>query len=166
MALVVETGTGAANSEAYISVASADAYWLARGNAAWAALVTADKEVAIRKGADYMGQQYASRWQGRRVSSTQAMDWPRTGVVVNCFSVAANVVPLAVANANAELALKASTGDLSPDIGRLKKRTKVGPLEVEYADNVPATTQYKAVDGMLGPYLNGTGGAFRKVVRT
>jgi hypothetical protein len=165
MALVVETGAGLANAEAYISVANADAYFLARANAAWALLLTADKEAALRKGADYMAQQYASRWQGVRVTSTQALDWPRSAVCAFGYSVAYTIVPAAVANANAELALKASTGELSPDIGRLKKRTKVGPLEVEYADNAPATTQYKAVDGMLAPYLNGTGGASRKVVR-
>jgi hypothetical protein len=165
MALVVETGAGLANAEAYISVVNADAYFLARSNAAWAALDSMSKESALRKGADYMGQMYASRWQGFRVSATQALDWPRSGVCAFGYDVAYTTVPAAVANANAELALRASTGDLLADVGRLKKRTKVGPLEVEYADNVPASTQYKAIDGMLAPYLNGTGGASRKVVR-
>lgn len=166
MALVVETGTGSSTSEAYISVANADAYFLARANAAWALLDTTAKEAALRKGCDYMAQQYADNWQGYRVNATQALDWPRVNVIAFGYSVLSTIVPPAIANANAELALKASTGELSPDIGRLKSKTKVGPIQVEYADNAPPYTQYRAVDNMLAPYLNGSGGAFRKVVRT
>lgn len=166
MALVVEDGTGKPDAEAYMSVADADAYHAARGNAAWAALDEPAKEAALRKGADFMGQAYGGQWQGARVSATQALDWPRSGVVAYGFDVASDVVPAAVARANAEFALRASTGELLADQSRLTKREKVGPIEVEYADYATAATTYPAVNGLLAPFLSGSGGAFRKVVRT
>ncbi|MDM0041876.1 hypothetical protein QTI05_22740 [Variovorax sp. J22R193] len=163
MALVVAPTEPA---EAYISVAAADAYFLARGNATWAALTTTQKEQNLRKGADFMGQVYGTRWQGYRVSSTQALDWPRSGVVAFDFDVPYTSIPTAIANANAEFALRASTGELLADQGRATKREKVGPLEVEYMDYATMATTYPAINGMLLPYLNGSGGTFRKVVRT
>lgn len=163
MALVVAPTEPA---EAYISFADADAYFLARANAAWAALNTTAKEAALRKGADFMGQVYGARWQGERVSSTQALDWPRSGVVAFGFDVPSDSIPTAIANANAEFAVRASAGELLADQGRATKREKVGPLEVEYADYATMATTYPAIDGMLLPYLNGGGGVFRKVVRT
>lgn len=166
MSLIVEDGTGLPDAEAYISVADASTYLAARGYTAWAALAEAAQEAALRKGADYMGQAYGTRWQGERVSSTQALDWPRTGVVAYGFDVASDSVPAAVANANAELALRASTGTLSADKGQDVKRKKVDVIEVEYMDYSTSGTTYTAVDGMLAPFLNGSGGAFRKVVRT
>jgi hypothetical protein len=166
MALEVEDGTGKSNAEAYISVADADSYHSLRGNAAWAALTTGDKEAALRNGADYMGQVYGSRWQGTRVSATQALDWPRNDVKAYGYDVANNAVPVAVKNANAELALKSTSGELLADQGQKTKRETVGPITVEYADYATAQVAYPAVDGMLAPFLNGSGGAFRKVVRT
>ena len=78
MSLIVEDGTGRADAESYASVSVADAYHTARGNTAWAALATtALKEAALRKATDYLGQTYGLRWKGYRMTTTQALDWPR-----------------------------------------------------------------------------------------
>jgi hypothetical protein len=70
-----------------------------------------------------------------------------------------------VANACAELALRASTGALAPDLDIQKNRTKVGPIEVWYAPNGVPYIQFRAIDNMLAQFLNGSGGSSRKVVR-
>lgn len=146
MALVVEDGTGLANAEAYISVADADAYFAARGNAAWAELSTDQKEQALRLGADYMGQVYGPRWCGERATSTQALDWPRT----DACNIASNVVPVAVKRANAELAVRsATTGALLSDAGAQVKQETVGPISVTYADGARQYVKYQAVDATL-----------------
>lgn len=156
MAIVVEDGTGLANAEAYISVADADAYFLARGNAAWAALLTDAKEAALRLGADYMEGAYGQRWKGCRVSQTQALSWPRDGVCVDGYELPDDEVPLAVARANAELAVRASAGSLLEDQGAQVKSEQVGLIAVSYMDGARQAIKYAAVDAMVAALLNGS----------
>lgn len=164
MTLITENGTGLANAESYISVADADARHAAFGNTAWATFDTSAKEVALRQSTSYMVQAYRERWAGCRVNSTQALDWPRYGVVVDGYSVASDSVPTDIANACADLALKASTAPLAPDIERAIIRDKTGPLETEWSPYASQVTRYRAIDGMLSPYLTG-GGAMARLVR-
>lgn len=174
MALVVETGAGLANAEAYISVADADAYFAARGNAAWAALTIDQKEQNLRKGADYMTAEYAGRWAGQRVTQTQALDWPRVYVprrdVAGGYGPSpiywpSNVVPEPVRRANAELAVRAAGGELEPDAGAQVKSETVGPISVVYQDGARQGTAFKAVDNMLAPLLSGGGAGQIPVLR-
>lgn len=158
MALTPEDGTGLPNADSYISVADADAYHAARGNAAWAAFTTERKEQLLRQATDYMAV-YSSAWQGQRVSSTQALDWPRYGVYANGFPVASDIVPVPVQNACALLGLKANaSGGLTPDSKQAVKRKKVGPLEIEYQDYSTATKRYGGIDSLLNPYLGAGAG--------
>lgn len=157
MALTVESGAGLADAESYISVADADTMHAARGNTLWATLSEAEKEQALRRGTDYMGGAYRQRWKGNRVSSTQALDWPRHGVCVDGFDLVSDAVPAVVARACAEMAFRAASGDLDEDLERGIVREKIGPLETEYDRNSPQHKRYRAVDNMLAPLLNGAG---------
>lgn len=160
MALITEDGTGLANAESYITVSAADTYFSDRGNAAWAALTTAAKEQALRKATDYMVAWYQTRWTGYRKTSTQALDWPRCLAPrkdVPCTYWPDNVVPAAVQHACAELAVRASAGDLAADQGAQVKQETVGPISVTYADGARQSTRYAAVDAMLAAFLAGGG---------
>lgn len=154
MALEVEDGTGLANAEAYISVSDADAYFTARGNTTWAALTTEAKEQALRKGADYLE---GYRWKGDRYSATQALAWPRSSVIVDGYTLDADTLPAALVRANAELALKASAGELLADVGAQVKSETVGPISVTYADGARQQTRYAAIERMLVALLFGGG---------
>ena len=165
MALIVEDGTIVTGAESYISVADADAYFLARGNAAWAALTpAATKEAALRKATDYMTGRYGLRWKGERVSELQALDWPRLwcerrNVINGAFPLYWDdtTVPVAVQRACAELAVRASAGELVPDVGAQVKSETVGPISVVYADGARQSDSYRAIDAMLAPFLRGGG---------
>jgi len=161
MALIIPPAAGATS---LCSVAAADAYHAARANAAWAALATEAKEAALIRATDYLGGTYGQRWKGYRVSAEQTLDWPRYDVAVNGYLVASDAVPAAVANACAELALRASSGPLTVDVGRMKSRVKVGPIETEYVSGGSAQTRFTAVDAMLAGYLGG-GSSMIQVVR-
>jgi hypothetical protein len=182
MALIVEDGTGLANAESYISVVDATAYHAARGNADWAALASDTvREQLLRKATDYMQQEYRTRWKGVRVLSTQALDWPRAYVVRDDISYTngqgyvlidgfyyypSDEVPIEVARACAELALRASVATLAPDLGQKVVREKIDVIEVEYDKYAAPYTTYRAVDGMLEPFfIAGSSGVNRKVVR-
>jgi hypothetical protein len=154
VALIVEDGTGLSTAESYISVANASAYHAARGNTAWAALASDTvREQCLRKATDYMVQQFRARWQGYRLNDTQALDWPRTGVVVDTYAVDDDIVPTAVANACAEFALKASSAELNPDLSQAIRREKIGPIETEYDTNSSQAKRYVAINAMVSPYL-------------
>lgn len=143
MAIVIEDGSGLPNSESYSSVEYADLYFSDRGNEAWDALSTAAKEQALRKGADYLGAVYGPRWCGERLTDTQALDWPR----------GEPGVPEAVKRANAELAVRASAGDLLADQSAQVRSETVGPISVTYAEGARQGTRYALVEGMLAGLL-------------
>src|SRR3569832_833856 len=105
--MALDTTTGGDAAEAYASVDYADAYHEARGNASWAALSPERKEQCLRLAAEYMAGAYWSSWQGCRVTTTQRLDWPRSGVVAHEVAVSPLNVPPAVMDTNASLALKA-----------------------------------------------------------
>jgi hypothetical protein len=158
MALEVEDGTGKATAESFISVTDASTYHTARGNAAWAALASDTvREQCLRKATDYMEQVYRSRWQGCRVGETQALSWPRYDIEVEGYAIDSDEVPTEVKYACAELALKAATADLSPDLTQGVTREKVGQIEVEYDKSSPQRVRYAAIDAMLAPYLKSGG---------
>lgn len=169
MALIVETGQAGSDSESYVSVTNADTYFSNRGNATWAALATAAKEQALRKATDYMGQVYRLRWAGYRISTTQALDWPRYevprkdtgsgGYYASYY--ADNAVPTEVVNACCELAVRASAETLSADLDAPAIREKVGPIEIERAQGVRETKKYPAVDNLLAPVLTGSSGSMK-----
>ena len=163
MALIVETGTGAATSESYISVVNADTYHAARGNTLWATIQTAEKEQGLRRATDYMQFTYSGRWKGAQATSTQALDWPRVGVVVNRWSVPNMTIPVDIANACAELGFRAAFGDLSPDVGAQVTSETVGPISVSYAVGARQSTAFKAVDNLLSKYLTGGQGSIPMV---
>jgi len=169
MALVIEDGSIVANPESYADVAYADAYFLARNNAAWAALSVSPvnlKEVALRKGFDYLGAVYRDLWAGSRVNETQQADWPRENVYRDKYVlVANNIVPEEVKRANCELALKSTVQEVLTDQERLAIREKVGPLEVEYAPYGTTLVSYVAVANMLSPYLTGGGSGTKRLIR-
>jgi len=167
MALIVEDGTGRTDAESYISVTDATAYFAARGNTTWAGLASDTvREQLLRKATDYMAQMYRVRWAGSRVTTTQALDWPRAWVPFKdapsgygaCQPYYPNnAVPLVVAHACAELAVRAASSDLAPDVGAQVKQETVGPISVTYADGARQVNAYKAVDAMLAPFFNGSG---------
>lgn len=164
MSLVVETGTGSSTAESYISVADADTYHAAYGNTAWAVLTTANKEIALRKAAAYMVQAYRERWDGFRISTTQALDWPRSlvrikdAVAVAYYDNAS--VPTVVANVCADLALRSLTVTLLPDLDRKVVSESIGPISVQYDAGSSQLVRYAAVDALLAPMLKLGSSAF------
>jgi hypothetical protein len=155
MALEVEDGTGKANAESYCSVASADARHSAFGNTAWTG-TDAAKEAALRRATAYMEQAYRERWQGIRRHVDQALSWPRWDVCVDSYTIDTESVPAEVANACADLALKALADDLNADLTRGVVRKKIGPLETEYDRYSPQSKRFRAIDMMLSPFLKGS----------
>src|SRR5574343_1067512 len=102
MALIVETGTAAADSESYASVADATAYATARGLTAWTGS-DAVKESALRNATQYIDSTY--RFKGNRVAEHQALMWPRSGDMFDGHTLAYDAIPAMLKTACIELAI-------------------------------------------------------------
>ena len=83
MALVVETGVGLADADSFISLEGARAFASKYG----ITLPTNDAaaEVALRQGCQYVELQQKC-FSGSRLTTTQALSWPRTGAT-NAYGV-------------------------------------------------------------------------------
>lgn len=159
MTLIVEDGTIVAWAESLASVAQADDYLTKIGFAQWLTMTETQKEQALRRGTLFMSQRYRSAWAGLRVSADQALDWPRSGVVVDGFRMlSSTAIPNEIISACIMLAYKAAHGDLYPDQARAKIKTKLDVIEVEYDRYSSQQTKYASIDAMLMPFLSSAGG--------
>lgn len=184
--LIVENGSCSEGSNSYISLADADAYLVPRG--LWPVtpdvpgenegdpavpdpVMTAAKESALLRAADYLN---TLQWYGQPVDWQRTMAWPRIGVPQPGGSKGAvlpdNIVPKAVAQAQAELAglIYGGTNPLAPverggKVIAESHSTTEGSIDViggdsksdsyTYADGAPIETHFPAVSGLLRALL-------------
>lgn len=167
MTIIVEDGTGLSTAVSYTSVAEADAYFSVRLITLWANMVTAEKEACLIRATDHMLQKTRSRWKGFRLLTTQRLDWPRTGVIVDEYTeIAEDAIPEEVKNACAELALRASISTLSEDGSRGVTQETIGPVTVKYDQYSQTSPSYTQVFDWIKPFLNSSGsGAMVKLFR-
>lgn len=151
--IIVEDGTGKPDANSYVSVADARTYATNRG----VELPTDDDDVAamLIQATDYLEAQ-ACRYQGKRASSSQALEWPRTGVVLNCDAVPPNVIPKSLVAAQVQLAMAINAGfDLQPNVSPQDYVTEetVGPITTKYADptKVGIMPTFGAAAALLAP---------------
>lgn len=157
MALDV-TISGAA-SDSYGTLSEFQVYALAMG---WTLTATdAAQEASLRRGALYLDRSYV--WIGRRATSTQARQWPRYAgrALVDGYYLASDVVPIAIRDAQFELAYIALGGtDLfaTVDVGAVSStKVKVDVIEESTTyKNPSAHPRFTAIDGLVAPYAAGS----------
>lgn len=167
MAFTVEDGTGVAGANSYTTVEFADAYFLERNNAVWAAIADAsDKESYLIRATDYIENFFGRRFLGEMVATDQDLSWPRE----DADPYSSTSIPLHLQKATCEYALRAIDGPLAPDptvdatgFSVVTTRKAVGPIEKEFRPVGPGRPQlmrsYPEADALMSPLLQpGTGG--------
>ena len=164
MALIIEDGTMPKGSNAFVSVAEADAYLSARNISTWPLPASdletdqnlAGKEAAIVRASDYLN---TLTWRGAKTEWNWPMAWPRKEVFVpGTYDeyVPDDIVPEQVKRACIELAALFYSGeDLLAAVergGRVASET-VGPISTSYFDDASNETFYPAVAGLIGRFL-------------
>jgi hypothetical protein len=158
MALIVEDGTGRADSESYVSVSDLDTYATKRG---LSLIVSSTEEVeaALRRATAFIDMRYRGRFPGMRLHlRAQALEWPRYGVSdIQGIYVPPSVVPIEIAQATMEGAVRelAEPGILMPDLerGGAVKRLKAGSVEIDYGGSASPNTVFQIIDRILGGLL-------------
>lgn len=103
MAFTVETGVGLAAANAYMTEAEYRAYHADRGNEV-TAQTQAQVETAIVRATDYVDKRFGRRFRGEKLSSEQALEWPRSSAYTD-EDFLINGVPALLKRAIAEYAL-------------------------------------------------------------
>ena len=117
MAIVftVEDGTGLAAATSYLSIEDMEQLW---DNAGYdhSALTDDQIKVLLNNATLSLDGQYGGRWPGTRGDTTQALDWPRSGVVdQDGFDRSSTTVPPEIENAVSEIAFADNAGtDINP----------------------------------------------------
>lgn len=118
MAFTVESGSGDAGANAYVSVAFADSHHADRGTTDWTNFTTPEKEQSIVRASDYIDKRFGRQFRGFRKVKEQGLEWPRFNAFDNDGFLFSSVddIPRQVAKAAAEYALRAAVcGILAPD---------------------------------------------------
>jgi hypothetical protein len=174
MALTVESGTGSATADSYISEADAitylDKYAASASSNVFTATSTAAAEIALRNATRTIDAMFALRFKGSRKLGTQALQWPRVGVVTNDnYALESTTVPALVKNATCELALRFiddssghDTSRLTPDQDQpgsiLEERLKADVVETEtHYGGASQQKKFKVVEDMLAPLMHAAG---------
>lgn len=173
MALVIEDGTGKVDSNTYVDVAQARAYATERG-----VTLPADDgavEAMLIRAADYLEAQRA-QYQGHKTfpEVPQAMQWPRTGVIIDCnYELPEDAIPTELKKAQMQAVVEIQNGfNLMPSTdGRVVKKKKVDVLETEFFSAVEMGNSggpspiFPAVDALLAPLFQACGSALVTTVR-
>ena len=158
MALVVEDGSVTPGADSYVSLANARALAASYGLAL--PVDDTEAEAALRNGAVYVGLQEPSMC-GRRVSASQSLAYPRQGVSLYGFALAADVIPPQVIHAQVVAAVEygAGTDVRASSDGRVTESERVeGAVAVSYFNNgaTGATTTITAAMDALRPLMCGS----------
>jgi hypothetical protein len=182
MVLIKEDGTGQPNSNTYASVVDGDLYHQGHlYGSSWDSAATGTKEAALVMATRLIDGCY--QFNGYKVSSIQALQWPREGCLdpdapqtlfpsilsQSSQYFLSNAVPRAVVNATCELArelIKADTTDAVDGEG-MSELTITGALSIRFdkRDRQPTISDTARLFlSKVGTYLPGARGMV-KVVR-
>lgn len=162
MTLIIETGTGVTGANSYVTVDEFRAYAEARGITSISS-DDADYEVYLIKAMDKL-ESYWDRYQGTKVATSQALEFPRMGVVLDDLLVQQTTIPSRLKYAQMAFAMESLAGeDLLPNqltsTPAAVVSEKVGELEVHYAqsNNLRSTPAFSKPEALLAPLLKRQG---------
>lgn len=158
MALVLEDGSALPNSNTYVlEVTFTD--WLA----SMGFTITRPADELLLNA---MTTIEAQNYKGNKLTKEQALQWPRSGVVVDGFDVGEDEIPQELINAQMQCAYDIDQGNDPSAIGTQDvKKEKVDVIEVEYQDNSSSGTYNTALYGYLSKLLaNGAGAGLTAVI--
>ena len=160
----LEDGTGTvAGANAYVAVATVDAYFADRANVNWDG-ADSEKEVAIIKATDHVDRRWGLAFKGYRLVSDQPLEFPRAALYDGRGTLVEGI-PVKLENACAEYAVRILSGEnLSPDpeiddSGQAieEELLQVGPIKIDTKVSSATATLLKSfpdADRLLLEYMS------------
>jgi|TARA_R110000822_G_scaffold50546_2_gene131903 hypothetical protein len=140
MALIVEDGTGVSGANTYVTLAEFKAWADERG-------ITYDNDAKVTEHI-YRAMDFIERqnFQGRKANETQALQFPRTDVMIDGYYIDANEIPKELKIAEYEQINIEHLG--YSDLASVDRRTTsetIGSISVTYASNSSSKTDTPAL---------------------
>jgi len=170
--IIVEDGTGISNSNSYVTLAEADAYFTSIGELGWAG--TDDfKNQNLINATSAMDATYGQRYLSYlRDNTSQALLWPREDVWDrHGRRIGSGAIPVTLQNAQCEMALLSQNGvDLYPEGSIAKQATSesvsIGDISESKTYQRTATDQaqydgFRKIEQILWPILSPESKAMR-----
>ncbi|QIW90749.1 UNVERIFIED_ORG: hypothetical protein GCAPEGMB_00430 [Vibrio phage V07] len=174
MAITVETGSGVAGADSYISVGEADSYFARFGNTVWSGKGTEQKETALKVASSYADSRWAARISAAPLKSEQGLSLPVNGLY-SPHGAPVVGIPKKWKESVMEYALQSFRGELyrtteQADVsGKIKsERVTVGPIttKTEFAVNEGAARKfnnYPKADALAKAAFRSRGGSSRVI---
>jgi hypothetical protein len=156
--LIIETGSIVTDANSYITAAEAETL-LNNVGESFGDIPTATIETYLLQGVRYL-ESFRSRFQGLKTDSTQSLQWPRTPVKIDGYSISSDVIPTELKMAQALAALEINNGETLQDNNNGQTITSEsigGAISVTYAnDGISGNTNYfPLINTYLSPLLKG-----------
>lgn len=157
-AITAEDGSIITGANSYATVACLESYAESMGE-----ILVIDADVLIRKSAMYVE---SLNHKGFKLTKDQSMQYPRSGVVIDGFAVLTTEIPTLLISLQCEVAIAINAGnDPLSTIDRVVKREKVGPIEIEYADNAAPFAYNRRITALERQLVGGVDGGTFEVTR-
>lgn len=157
----VEDGTGMTDSNSYVSVVSADAYFSARGVSEWQDIGETAKESALIRATDYVDSIF--QWHGKKLNPNQSLRFPRSSLIdyegneisgiPNCLKQAVCDAALIVSQGIELFQTKEANGDITSE--------KIGELSFTYSkaskESITGSSLYDSINAKLRGLFKDTG---------
>ena len=158
MATIVVDGSGKTNSNSYVEETDLTTYAADRGVTLTAA-DDAAKAILLIQAMDYIE---SLNFKGSKYTEAQALQWPRSGAVLDGYYVDVDSIPELLKQAQMENAIGID-GGVNPlaNVPRETIKEKVGDIEVEYSSNALNQTYLKAAEEKVSKLVKSKGFAYR-----
>ena len=152
LSFVVEDGTGVSGATSYVALADADQYVENRPHhehsAVWNAAADSSKHGALIAATAYLDAMY--NFKGTKADGDNELSWPRMSAYDReGYAILETEIPTALKDACVELAMRAISEDLAPDLDQPIESAKVGPLAVAFDVNSRQYKDFRFVDKIL-----------------
>jgi len=159
MAVIVEDGSIVSGANSYADSLVLDVYADNIG-----VKITGDADELLLRAALWLA---TLNYIGQKLTKAQRQQWPRTGAIIDGFSVDTDEIPQELIDLQCEVALSIDGGaDPMALIPRETKSEKVGPIEVEYKDSSSSGIMAPAIYDMAAKLTGGSaGGVYLRMSR-
>ena len=148
MAVTFDATTGGTSANSYITVEDADDYFAMRVHADnWDAASTATKQKVLMDATRRLDR---IQYTGEKTSDTQALEWPRTGVILRDEAIDDDEIPARILDAVCELALAVLNSNIDTGVPEGVQSFTVGGVSVGLS-GASSSTFPPEVDRLIAP---------------